>query len=145
MSDDEESQPVENNNKVDVATPSNQKPVFNEDRHILSDTTTSHTDKHVETESTKHNADKAVSCSSTATNERSRSEDFQQKSRESSDNKISFDDQSAFDGEECRVLIETESWRTAKNWKSSTAARTDQGNWPSELSRTSIFYFCRSL
>lgn len=119
--DDEESA-IENNNNFNE-TPPQWKPVSNEDRHITCDAT--HT---AESESTKQNADKAVSCNPTATDERSRQQDFDQQSRESSE-KNSFAGQ--FDGAECQILIETESWRTAKNWKSdsrSSEIRTSQGN-----------------
>jgi hypothetical protein len=119
--DDEESA-IENNNNFNE-TPPQRKPVSNEDRHITCDAT--HT---AESESTKQNADKAVSCNPTATDERSRQQDFDQQSRESSE-KNSFAGQ--FDGAECQILIETESWRTAKNWKSdsrSSEIRTSQGN-----------------
>lgn len=91
------------------------KPVSNEDRR-----THTNSEHDVETtESTKHNADK-VSCSSTATIARSRQEESESKS---SDNVC----------ENYRVLVETESWRTAKNWKSdqnSFTLRVDQGNYP---------------
>lgn len=124
---------TENNNNSD-ATPSKPKPVFNDDRQITYRET--HTNERtVETESTKHNADKAVSCNSTATLETSQQEDFPQESRESSD-------KTAVDGGDYRIFIETESWRTAKNWKSE-ANRTDQGNYGGERAngRSSIFYF----
>lgn len=86
------------------------KPVLDENRRET------HTNARCETESTKHNADKAISCNSTATSETSRQQDFEQQSCESSDKNRQFD------GRECQVLIETQSWRTAKNWKGSEAA-----------------------
>lgn len=126
MRDDEGESEIDNNNIA--STPPKLKPVFDEDRHIT------YTGEHVETESTKHNADKAVSCNSTATIETSRPDDFRQQVRENSD------------GEDYQVLIETESWRTAKNWRSnscSSAIRSDRGKHEISqlLSRSSIFYF----
>lgn len=111
---------ITNNNSS--TTTSEKKPVSNEDRR------THTSEHHVETESTKHNADK-VSCSLNATVERSRQEESQ---TQSADN----------ESENYRVLVETESWRTAKNWKSdskSSSIRADQGNYRSLLSRSSIF------
>jgi hypothetical protein len=122
LGEDEESA-IENNNNSKETPPPQRKPVSNEDRHVTCDAT--HT---AESESTKQNADKAVSCNPTATDERSCPKDFDQQSRESSE-KISFTGQ--FDGAECQILIETESWRTAKNWNSdsrSSEIRTSQGN-----------------
>lgn len=87
------------------------QPVLDEDRHE-----TTHTSALHETESTKHNADKAVSYNSTATDETSRSKEFQQQSQDSSDRNQQFN------GEDYRIILETQSWRTAKNWTSSAAA-----------------------
>lgn len=135
LRDDEESA-TENNNNFNE-TPPQPKPVPNEDRHVTCDAT--HT---AEAESTKQNADKAISCNPTATDKRSRQEGFEKQLRESSEKKT-FSGQ--FDGAECQILIETESWRTAKNWNSdskSSEIRTSQGNY---RSRTSIFFFSLPL
>lgn len=135
LRDEEES--AKNNNNAKAATPSHQqqKPVFDEDRQITFGSAT-HTGEQVETESTKHNADKAVSCNSAVTVETSRKENFQPAPRESSDKS------EAIDGDDnIRICIETESWRTAKNWNcdtSSAAIRTDQGNYRVAVSRSSI-------
>lgn len=116
-----------NNNDSDATTQPNLKPVL-EDRHDTYEAT--HTGESVERESTKHNADRANSCNSTATDERS-----QQKSCKSCD-KTSIGDQFE-SGDDYQVVLETESWRTAKNWRS-TGTSTDRGKSP--ISRTSIFF-----
>lgn len=111
MRDDDEESAIDNNNIA--STPPKPKPVCDEDRHV-----TYTGEQHVETESTKHNADKAVSCNSTATIETPRPDDVRPQVRENSN------------GEGFQVLIETESWRTAKNWKSdscSSEIRSDRG------------------
>jgi hypothetical protein len=107
---------AKNNNSS--TTTSEKKPVSNEDRR-----THTNDEQHVETESTKHNADK-VSCNSIVTIARSQKEEIPK-----CDNKA--------ESENYRVLVETESWRTAKNWKSdskSSSIRTDQGNYIAFLS-----------
>jgi hypothetical protein len=104
---------AKNNNSS--TTTSELKPVSNEDRRTHTD------ERHVETESTKHDADK-VSCVSTATIARSQPEKLTTSSSDKSEQ---------IESENYRVLVETESWRTAKNWKSdskSSSIRTDQGN-----------------
>lgn len=109
MRDDEESAI---NKSVSDNIHSKSKPVSDEDRRDATHTTEP-------TESTKHNADK-VSCNLTASEETSRQQYFHQQSLESSDKNKSFD------GEEYQIVIQTQSWRTAKNWKSSAIAE-DQG------------------
>lgn len=118
---------MRNNNNHSNATTiqSNLKPVL-EDRQAT------HTGENVERESTKHNADKAVSCNSTATDERS-----QQKLHKSCD-KTSFGDQFN-SGEDYQVVLETESWRTAKNWRS-VGTRTDQGKSSTDLTNFHLFF-----
>lgn len=119
------------NNNSATNTDAYQKPVSNEDRR-----THTNSEHDVETESTKHNADK-VSCSSTATIARSRQEES---------TLTSSDKNESFEKKNYQVLVETESWRTAKNWKSgskSSSIRTDQGNYSHGL--PSLMFYIRRV
>lgn len=119
------------NNNSATNTDAYQKPVSNEDRR-----THTNSEHDVETESTKHNADK-VSCSSTATIARSLQKESTLTSSDKGD---------SFENENYRVLVDTESWNTAKNWKSdskSSSIRTDQGNYSHGL--PSLMFYIRRV